>query len=221
MQRAVEVQRLFMRATMTAESLGQAFAGAGFGVLLVTEDCEVLFGNAKAEDFIRRRIGLAYNRRRLVANDRAANQRLRNLVREGATTALGRAEGGGTLELPREDTGRSLILHIVPIAPQRTWAILDRDIPAAAIFALDPSADLLARVRRFGTIFGLTAAETRVLAEIIGGSRIRTAARNLRVAEGTLRTHVKRILSKTGVTRQSELVRKFFETGLPEFPSGS
>lgn len=215
LQRAVEVQRLLLRATTIADSLGQAFTAAGFGVLLVSGDCGVLFGNAKAEEHIRRRVGLGYARGRLVATDRVVNQRLQALVRAGTKTEHGTEGGGGTLELRREGEGQRLIVHVIPLVPQRTWAILDRDRPAAAVFVVDPGADLLVRVRQFAARFGLTSAEIRVLAEIIAGSRMHAAADKLKIAEGTVRTHAKRILAKTGTTRQSELIRRFFETSLP------
>jgi DNA-binding CsgD family transcriptional regulator len=42
-----------------------------------------------------------------------------------------------------------------------------------------------------------------------------SAAAQLKITEATARTHAKRILSKTGTNRQTELIRRFFETVLP------
>jgi DNA-binding CsgD family transcriptional regulator len=219
LQRAVEVNRLLLRSTAITDSLGRAFEAAGFGILLVTEDCRILFANTKAEDFLRRRVGLQSSLGRLTARDRRIHERLQALVRRRSKSAQSGCDGG-TLELCREGEDRPLVAHVIPLSPVCTLAIIDLERPAAAVFLVDPTADLFARVRRFASRFGLTGAETRVLAEIISGSRIPAAAEKLKVTEGTLRTHAKRILSKTGSTRQAELVRRFFETSLPEAPSG-
>jgi len=219
LQRAVEVQRLLLRSTAVTDSLGQAFGAAGFGVFLVTKDCRILFNNAKAEDLLRHRAGLQYCWGRLVATDRVVSERLQALVRGGLKPERGDSEGGGTLELRRDDESRPLIAHVIPLAPFRTRAILDLERPAAAVFVVDPGADLLARVRHFAARFGLTGAETRVLAEIIGGSRTDAAAEKLKISEGTVRSHAKQILAKTDTNRQTELVCRFFETSLPGLPA--
>ncbi|MGH6796345.1 MAG: helix-turn-helix transcriptional regulator [Methylocella sp.] len=64
-------------------------------------------------------------------------------------------------------------------------------------------------------------AETRVLGEIIGGNGLPAAATRLKISGGTVRTYACRILEKTGTNRQTELVRRFFETSLPGSPAGT
>jgi DNA-binding CsgD family transcriptional regulator len=220
LQRALAVNRLFSYFLATADSLGQAFATAGFAVFLVTEDCRILFANPKAEELLRRRVGVLHGQGRLSAKDRTVSEHLQALVREGSNPMRGGGECGGTLVLRDANITRPLIAHVIPFAPVRTLAIIDCERPAAAVFVVDPGADLIGRVRLFATRFGLTVAETRVLAEIISGSGIQAAAEKLKMAEGTARTHAKHILAKTGTTRQTALIRKFFEESLPGFSSG-
>jgi hypothetical protein len=57
LQRAAEIHQLLARERAAKDSLGAAVAAAGFAVFLLTEDCRVVFANAKAEEFIRRGIG--------------------------------------------------------------------------------------------------------------------------------------------------------------------
>jgi hypothetical protein len=58
LQRAAAIHDLLSQTRATTESLGAAVAAAGFAVFLLTGDCRVVFANAKAEDLIRRGIGL-------------------------------------------------------------------------------------------------------------------------------------------------------------------
>lgn len=53
---------------------------------------------------------------------------------------------------------------------------------------------------------GLTLAEARVACRLAGGADLWSIARELQIARETVRTHLKRIYSKTGTRRQAELV---------------
>jgi DNA-binding CsgD family transcriptional regulator/PAS domain-containing protein len=221
LQRAVAIHDLLSRMRATTESLGAAVAAAGFAVFLLTGDCRVVFANAKAEDLVRRGIGLRYERGRLAATSPALTERLHALARQGSRPERGQGDIGGTLELCRDENRPPLVAHVIPVAPNRTVAIFDLDRPAAAVFIVDPAADLGAQIQRFGARFGLAPAETRVLGEIIVGNGLPAAAARLKITELTARTHAKHIFDKTGTSRQTELIRRFFETALPGSPAGA
>jgi DNA-binding CsgD family transcriptional regulator len=55
--------------------------------------------------------------------------------------------------------------------------------------------------------FELTRAETRVLANLLAGRTLVESAATLRIAASTAKTHLDSIFSKTGVSRQADLVR--------------
>ncbi|MGH6844196.1 MAG: helix-turn-helix transcriptional regulator [Methylocella sp.] len=212
LRRAAAVHALLAQTRTTANSLA---AAAGFAVFLLNGECQVLFANPKAEDLVRRQMGLRYERGRLAATTAALTDRLRLLACAGSRP--GRAEGdiGDTLELCRGESCPPLLAHVIPLGPNRAVAIFDLDRPAVVVFVVDPAAGLSAQIQRFAARFGLTIAETRVLGEIIGGNGLLAAATKLNITEATARWHAKHILAKTGTERQTELIRRFFETSLP------
>jgi hypothetical protein len=108
--------------------------------------------------------------------------RLHALARQAASPKAGKAYAGGTLELYRGENRQPLLAHVIPLAPNRTVAIFNLDRPTAALFVIDQGAELRAQIHRFAASYGLTAAETRVFAEIIAGngSRRGHAAQNYR-----------------------------------------
>ena len=55
--------------------------------------------------------------------------------------------------------------------------------------------------------YGLTPAETRLLTSLLGGRTLAATAATLGIAATTARTHLDNIFSKTGVTRQVDLMR--------------
>jgi DNA-binding CsgD family transcriptional regulator len=186
----------------------------------LTGDCRVVFANAKAEDLVRHGMGLRYEHGRLAATNPTLTARLHALARHGSQPGRGEGDIGGTLELCRGENRPPLVAHVFPLAPNRTVAIFDLDRPAAAVFIVDPDTGLGAQIQHFGARFGLTPSETRVLAEIIAGKGRLAAAARLNLTETTVRTHTSRIFAKTGTNRQTELIRRFFETALPGSPSG-
>ncbi len=221
LQRAAAVHDLLSRARATTNSLGTAVAAAGFAVFLLSEDCRVLFANARAEDLLRRGISLRCEHGRLAAAPPALTHRLHALARQAASPKTDEAHAGGTIELCRGENRPPLVAHVIPLAPIRSVAIFDLDRLAAAVFVVDPAAGLGTQIERFAARFGLTPAETRVLAEIIAGNGLVAAAARLKISRETARTHAQRILEKTGTTRQTELIRRFFETALPGVPVGA
>jgi DNA-binding CsgD family transcriptional regulator len=221
LQRAAAIHDLLGRVKAVTNSLGAAAAAAGFAVLLVTGDCRVVFANAKAEDLVRRQTGLRHERGRLAAATPALTARLHALARQAASPKTGKAHADGTLELCRGASRPPLLGHVIPLAPNRTTASLEFGRPAAALFVIDPAANLDATVQRFAVQFGLTGAETRILVELVRGNGLLSAATQLKVTEATARTHTKRILAKTGTCRQTELIRRFFETTLLGSPDGA
>jgi DNA-binding CsgD family transcriptional regulator len=56
-------------------------------------------------------------------------------------------------------------------------------------------------------LHGLTPAEARLALELLQGHRLTEAARRLGISRNTAKTHLQRVFEKTGVTRQSELMR--------------
>jgi DNA-binding CsgD family transcriptional regulator len=220
LQRAAAIHEVLGRVRAVTDSLGAAVAAAGFAVFLVTGDCRVVFANAKAEDLVRRGTGLRYERGRLAATTPALTARLRALARKAASPKTGEAHAGGTVELCRAENRPPLLAHVIPLAPNRTAASLDLGQPAAALFVIDPAANLDATAQRFAGQFGLTGAETRILVELVRGNGLLSAAAQLKITEATARTHARRILAKTGTCRQTELIRRFFETTLLGSPGG-
>jgi hypothetical protein len=147
-------------------------AAAGFAALLLTKDCRVIFANAKAVELLRCGAGLRCGNGRLVAASAALSERMSALVRGAAP----KGAEGGTLELPCGEGRPPLIAHVIPLAANRTVSIFDIVRPTAALFILDPAANLRAQIARFAARNGLTPAETKFLAELIRGSGVVAAA---------------------------------------------
>lgn len=78
---------------------------------------------------------------------------------------------------------------------------------AALLLIVDPQSIAKIDSALVGKVFGLTKAEASVAAQLSQGKNVCEIAASTHRTEDTIRTHVKRILSKLGLNRQAALVR--------------
>lgn len=87
--------------------------------------------------------------------------------------------------------------------------------PIAAVTIVDPETRALPEATALAAMFGLTPAECRFARLLAGGSTAQEAAVTLKISPHTAKTHLKRILSKTGARRQSEMISVLLSIGAP------
>jgi DNA-binding CsgD family transcriptional regulator len=186
------------------DSLGILLAKAGFGVILITREGQLIYANEVAKALLSLRRGLCRAKDRIIAVDFEANQKLQQLI-------SGERHRSGVL-LREKGSGESYVIRVVPILP-KTCNFLEYDILGLLIWCRDQRpAD---RVRIISVLFDLTPSETRVLVALMSGKGVAYAARQLNITELTARTHLKHIMDKTDTHRQAQLIRLVFQLTIP------
>lgn len=180
----------------------QALDRLDAGVLIVDGTCRILHASTMAETLMRACPELAVVRGQLALHPPLLQNRLSALVDSALETARGQArQPGSTLLLPR--SGRMpLVLEVTPLRPAAS--AFGEGRPAALVFIRDPEAPLAVAPLR--ELFGLTRTESAVAAALGRGKPLETIATEMHIGMGTARTHLKRILAKTGTHRQAQLV---------------
>jgi DNA-binding CsgD family transcriptional regulator len=85
------------------------------------------------------------------------------------------------------------------------WPV--RRKPAAIVFIADPECAGIPQPVELQRRFGLTPAEAALALELTKGDGMQATADRLGIRIATARTHLHRVLRKTGTTRQADLVR--------------
>jgi DNA-binding CsgD family transcriptional regulator len=111
----------------------------------------------------------------------------------------------GAIALERPSGDRPLSLVVTSLRTESHY--FDKDRPAALIFLGDPETHPEFDEDRLSRLYGLTRAEARLAALLAQDLSLADAADELSVSQHTVRTHVKRIFSKTTTERQSGLIR--------------
>ena len=172
-----------------------------YGFLLTAPDRRVLYSNAAAREIVASRDGLANDNGRLLA----MSPRSEAAFAKAAVDVAGPGGALRRLEVPRPSGRKPFRLVLMPVNDSKTVP-LGVAIPALSVLIIDseslsePDPDVLRE------LFSLTPAEARVSAKLVMGHNSEEIASESGTSIETVRTHIKRTLSKTGASRQSELV---------------
>lgn len=192
----------------------QLFAGAVnrmlLGMISLAQDGSILELNQEAQRILNDKDGIVRSGNTLNLSSSQENRELQRLIRQ-ALTVGGAAESQGPTLIEAmsvtRPSGRSklgIVVRAIPIGPFSE----SKQRPAAAIFLRDPESSGIQPsqevVRR---LFGLTRMEASLALLLAEGLTLDEAAEQLNVMRNTARTHLRSIFCKTGVTRQTMLVR--------------
>ena len=202
LQRALQIgQRLSVLAQQHSAA-PQALDRFDAGVLIVDSACRIIQASPRAEALLRECPELVVDRGRLSLQPTSLRDKLSALVHAAVNTALARAvKTDGAPLVPRPQR-TPLVLSVAPLRPQAGFH--ERERPAAMVFIRDTEAPLAAQ--RLRELFGLTCTEAAVAAGLGDGKSLEDIAVDLGIGIGTVRTHLKRVLAKTGTRRQGQLV---------------
>jgi DNA-binding CsgD family transcriptional regulator/PAS domain-containing protein len=173
--------------------------------LIVTNSSgRILHMNRRGEALLKANCGLSAAPDGLRAASSHQTARLRDLIARTASTVAGNGRyPGGVMQFQRVGQ-HPLKLQVAPLASSAGRA---GRRPAVAIFVGESEHAAKPDPALIGAWLELSPAEARLTAAIASGRTIQQFAQEAGVSLNTTRTLLKRVFSKTGVSRQAELVR--------------
>ena len=198
---------LITKLQMENLALGDAMNRLPIGVIVVDAFSRPLRMNRSARAIIETDDGLALGRDGLHGTVDGQAVRMRDIIwRTGrAASSKKKTDSSGAIALERPSGYRPLSVVVTPLRTESHY--FDKDRPAALIFVSDPETHPDIDENRLSSLYGLTRAEARLAALLAQDLSLADAADELDVSQHTVRTHVKRIFSKTTTERQSGLIR--------------
>jgi len=199
---------------LRSELLEKTLDGLSAGVFLTARDGHVVYMNAAAERQVRagHSIRLAHNR--LSAVDPAARAALAEKI-EAATSADAASPPSEHSVAISDGRGGGYVATLLPIENGERSGILAPFAASVAVFMQDPVEVPLMPGEAFARLHGLTGGELRVLLALSQGLDGMKSAGMLGISEPTVRTHLQRIFSKTGTSRQSDLLNMLHRSTPP------
>ena len=204
-RQALALRKRLGELQLTLEGLAAALDRLPQGAMLLDRHDRPLVVNRRAEALLADTDGLGLGRTGLVAARSRETAELRRLL---ASAEPGDAERlrrrGGALRLPRPSCRKPLSLLVNHLPLRRP---LGGHAGLKLVFITDPEATPRTAEDTLRELYGLTPAEARLTAHLLQGRSLQETADQLEITTNTARTHLKRVLSKTGTHRQAELVR--------------
>jgi DNA-binding CsgD family transcriptional regulator/PAS domain-containing protein len=190
----------------------QAMAQLMIGAIVLDENSQVLECNPMARAIVQMNDGLVIKDGQLEATYAADNRRLQRLVRDVLESAgkPARLRPIEAISVSRPSGKVSWGLVVQPITSDQ-WTE-GKHRPCAAVFLRDSDSKAAPPVKLAQELFQLTGAETMLAIQLANGLSLEEAAEALNIKRNTARAHLRSIFSKTGVRRQTELVRIFLNS---------
>lgn len=206
LQRAFQLHNRIQRLEWKRRTVGDVLDHLPWGVVLLDAKGHVLLVNGATTELLARERALKLSPYGLVAAMQSENTRLNALIRGAIATANDNGlHSVGAMTISRSGPGRSLQVLVTTLKTKTIH--LGKDTPVVAIFISDPDREPVLDSDILAQLYGLTRAEARLAQIVASGGSLREAARQLGVAQSTVRSQLKSIFGKTNTNRQSELVR--------------
>lgn len=192
----------------------QLFAGTVnrmlLGMVSYDQNGTILETNQEARRILAEKDGIWLSGNNIVVEGSHEGRELQRMIKQALAPAPpAGAQGPAVVEAlaVTRPSGRSKLGVLVKAIPLGQWSE-SKHRPAAVVFLRDPEANTVQPshelVRR---LFDLTRMEATLALLLAEGFTLDEAAEKMNVRRNTARTHLRSIFCKTGVTRQTMLVR--------------
>ncbi len=176
------------------------------GTIILDGRGKILDRDRIAEALLKQADGVALVGGMLSLNDRTAAARLTETIRKIVESEKkGERALVEAIRVERPSGKRDFGLIVKP-APQPQY-LDDQHVPAIVVFISDPDRHTAMAPAALAKLFGLTPAEAAFAVLLGDGLTLDEAAHELSIARNTARAHLRSIFAKTGVSRQTMLVR--------------
>ena len=202
LRQTVRVQQTLSGAAALGATLRELLDATGLGVLQLDARGRIVVANDRARDLLRTGDGLFDEKGFLFARAPRDNDDLQALLNR-ALPPFGAQGAGGSMILNRP--GGPLALHVNPVSRQETdfraWPV------AALVLVVDPASGARIDPAVAAAALNLTGMESRVAVLLTQGMSVGEIAAATGRKESTIRSHVKHMFAKHGISRQADLVR--------------
>ena len=201
----VHVRQALAGANALGASFGNMLDHTGIGVIQLDRRGRIVETNDRARQLLRQDSGLREKDGSLHAWLPTDDTRLRRRLAAALPALSGQATGGSLL-VRHPFIAPGLTLHVHPVTVRQQ----DFGAPELGALVLIAVSDTHARpdATVVGSVLGLTPAESRVAVWLAEGKSVPEIAVITARAESSVRTHLKRMHRKLGISRRADLVRK-------------
>ena len=198
----------------SSASLGSLYSRAigrlSIATITIDEHGRALDKNVFASDILDAGDGLKIIAGKLTAHYQNDNRELKRLIKSAFAQAGEQQTMPEAMSITRP-SGEIALGLVIEVIPSLTWAD-GKGKKQAVVYIRDSVGKSTTSTEISKKLFDLTPAETALSLQLTNGLSLEEAAEALNIRRNTARAHLRSIFSKTGVRRQTELVRLFLNS---------
>jgi DNA-binding CsgD family transcriptional regulator/PAS domain-containing protein len=203
LNRALRLRQRLEQVSLAQSACLEALERLDTAVVVLDAECRILHTNGLAARVLKQSGDIEVRAGRVRFADPELDNQLLRHVQKAIRTAAGDCQHPESAFAVRRDGRLPITVLVTPLRP--TWNGQKPSGPAALVFVRDPERGALAH-DLLRELFGLTPTEAAIAALLARGCALDEIAEQSSVGIGTVRSHLKAILSKTGTHRQAQLV---------------
>jgi DNA-binding CsgD family transcriptional regulator/PAS domain-containing protein len=204
LRRAMLISNMVDHGKAQAALFGDTLDGIAAGLFLVDANGRILHANASGQALLARGVVLRAYGGKLVSNDAGAEQELYRVL----DAVGGGVPGADTVAVPLTARhGEHYVAHVLPLTSGLRRRAGAGYAAAAAVFVQRALLDVPSPQVAIAKLYKLTPMELRVLFAIVQVGGVPEVAAMMGSSSSTIRTHLRRLFSKTGTDRQADLVK--------------
>lgn len=209
LRRALHMYSLLDRSESLGTLYSQTISRLAVGTIVLDEHGSVVQLNPVAREILDSQDGLKVVGGRLEATYPSDNRELARLVRNAFERAMHRpgkaiqVAEATSISRPSGLVSLGVVVELIP-----SQELLEGNgKPTVVVYVRDAVGKSLVSTVLTSQLYNLTPAETALALELANGLSLEEASELLNIRRNTARAHLRSIFSKTGVRRQTELVR--------------
>ncbi|MDH3520560.1 MAG: helix-turn-helix transcriptional regulator [Myxococcales bacterium] len=203
--RAIRMRLALDAAQRVRAPLADALDRLPLGLLVLDRQQQVLIENTSAEQILSLADGLEVRAEGPAASDPREHARLQDLIAVATSTSQGSSfDATGFMQISRPSGRQAFSVMVSPLLAASDGAISQEGV--VALFISDPEADYVPTSEALSKIYALTRSEADIVQLLSKGLSLDEIAADRGISMNTARSHLKHVFSKTGTSRQSELL---------------
>jgi DNA-binding CsgD family transcriptional regulator/PAS domain-containing protein len=206
MRRAVLIGDVIDVHKAGSSALSDAFDAIDCSVFLVDRSGRIAFANEAGQALLGQGKILSCPQNVLTPVDSHAARILRDVV--AAASGGDSAIGAGGIAVPlSKQPGHNWLAHVLPLTSGTRLRKGRVHSAVAAVFVRKASTEASPPIETVARLYKLSPGEARILQAMLNVSGVSKIAAALGLSEATVKTHLQHLFAKTGVRRQTDLVK--------------
>ncbi len=208
LRRALNIHSEFTHLRLKQDALLQGLDRLVIGLILYDHQAQPVYINPTAKAIIKHHPALSLHEGDLLLNNPEDEKNLRQTIVDTAEIDPDDSwKQSVAIGITHPDAPAPLPLLVTPMHAHLITSDLDYEGAKVAVFLSDPNLQQPISIDSLVSVYSLTPSEAQVAISLANGHSIEEIAKSSNHSSHTIRSQLKSVFRKTGVSRQSELIK--------------